>query len=358
MGELVDGRAVWYGRPVRGCRAFLAAAVFFASTISIASPLGAAEPPTEASPGIVVFAVDPKSRDSEAMVDAVRAHLVGLPVKLVTDTGGTGGGSETGNGGSRPILGTLTIEPASTNEWVVSFTEPAIDTTLVRRIRLKPQGKRVALEEAAIVVRSMVEAILEGGHVGIVRPASEEAAGSPAVSAPRKPRRGMAGTAEYLGTTFAPDLGWQSGLTLGLRWQFGSLYAGISYTIFPVILTETPPVNLFLTRHPGAITVGYEWPSRLAPSIQLDLIADYIQRRTDRVEGDLSETPPEARWNFGLGARAGIAWSFIPRLRLLAHGGVDWMINPSAYLVGTTSVVVAPFPLRPKVAVGLAVDLW
>src|SRR4051812_35596911 len=99
MGELVDGRVVWYGRPVRGCRAFLAAAVFFASTTSMASPPGAAEPLTEASPGIVVFAVDPNLRDSQAMVDAVRAHLTGLPVKLVTDTGGTGGASsETGHG--------------------------------------------------------------------------------------------------------------------------------------------------------------------------------------------------------------------------------------------------------------------
>jgi len=360
MGELVDGRAVWYGRPVRGCRAFLAAAVFFASTTSMAAPLAAAEPLTEASPGIVVFAVDPKSRDSEAMVEAVRAHLTGLPVKLVTDTGGTGGASsETGNGAGR-LLGTLTIEPASSNEWVVSFTEPTIDTTLVRRIRLKPQGKRVALEEAAIVVRSMVEAILEGGHVGIVKPPSEGGAANPAAgpSGVRLPHRGLAGTAEYLGTTFAKEVGWQSGLVLGLRWQFGELHAGISYSVFPEILTETTPASVVLRRHPGAITVGYEWPARLAPSIQVDLIADYIERRTESVEGDLSETPPEARWNFGIGARAGVAWSFLPRLRLLAHAGGDWMFNPPSYLVGPTTVIVHASPLRPKIAVGLAVDLF
>jgi len=360
MGELVDGRVVWYGRPVRGCRALLAAAVFFASTTSMASPLRAAEPLTEASPGIVVFAVDPKSRDSEAMVEAVRAHLTGLPVKLVTDTGGTGATSPTANDGSGRFLGTLTIEPASTNEWVVSFTEPAIDTTLVRRIRLKPQGKRVALEEAAIVVRSMVEAILDGGHVGIVKPPSEAAAANAAggSSGLRLPHRGLVGTAEYLGTTFAQETGWQSGLALGLRWQFGELHAGISYTVFPEILTETTPASIVLRRHPGAITVGYEWPARLAPSIQVDLIADYIERRTESVEGDLSETPPEARWNFGVGARAGISWSFLPRLRLLAHAGGDWMFNPPAYLVGATTVIVHASALRPKVALGLAVDLF
>jgi hypothetical protein len=174
----------------------------------------------------------------------------------------------------------------------------------------------------------------------------------------RLPHRGPVGTAEYLGTTFAKGVGWQSGLVLGLRWQFGELYTGISYTVFPEILTETTPASIVLRRHPGAITVGYEWPARLAPSVQLDLIADYIERRTDSVENDLSKTLPEARWNFGLGARAGISWSFLPRLRLLAHVGGDWMFNPPAYLVGATTVIVQAAPLRPKVAVGLAVDLF
>src|SRR6185503_11501328 len=152
-----------------------------------ASPLGAAEPNNDSAPGIVVFAVDPQSRDAQAMVDAVRAHLTGLPVRLVIDTGN--GAAATGEAidGARRI-GTLTIDPATPVEWVVSFTEPAIDTTLVRRIRVKPQAKRVALEEAAIVVRSMVEAILDGGHVGIARARLEEGQAAAGANAPWRTR--------------------------------------------------------------------------------------------------------------------------------------------------------------------------
>jgi hypothetical protein len=254
MAKLVDGRTVWYGRPVLGCRVSIVAAVLSAAA-SITSPLRAAEPTNDAAWGTVVFAVNPQSPDAQAMIDAVRAHLTGLPVRLVVDAGGSAENDAETKDGSRRI-GTLTIDPGTPGEWVVSFTEPAIDTTLVRRIRVKPQGKRVALEEAAIVVRSMVEAILDGGHVGIARGARGEIPIAPASSAAQRSRNGIAATAGYLGTTFAPNLNWQSGALLGLRWHWGELYAGVIFEIFAPIQTSATaesPVPILLVRHPGAI---------------------------------------------------------------------------------------------------------
>jgi len=333
---------------VRGCRASIAAAVLIL-VASIASPLVAAEPISDASPGIVVFAVDPQAKDAQAMIDAVRAHLTGLPVRLVIDPGGSDAARDDAN-----RIGTLTIEPAPPNEWVVSFTEPAIDTTLVRRIRLKPQGKRVALEEAAIVVRSMVEAILDGGHVGIARRSEESA--SPPATVVWRPRQGITATAGYLGTTFAPGLGWQSGGAIGLRWHSGGFYAGIASQFFAPIKTNTVPVSIILVRHPGAIVLGYEGGARLAPTIEMELLVDYVTRETAQADG-YEGTPSAGRWLFGVGAMAGITWSIVPRIRLLAQAGVDGIFNPYSY-VASPDFIVQSSAIRPKLGIGLGVDLW
>jgi hypothetical protein len=354
----VDGGTVWYGRPVRGCRALIAAATF-SLVASNASSLGAAEPTTDGSLGVVVFAVDPRSRDGQAMVDAVRAHLTGLPVRLVIDSesgGAPESGANAGNG--LRVLGTLTIDPKTPGEWVVSFTEPAVDTTLVRRIRIKPQGKAVALEEAAIVVRSMVEAILDGGHVGIARPsrpAGEDPSRAP--GAARGLRRVVTLTGGYLGTMLASELGWQSGAQFGLRWQSGELYAGIAYAIFSPIDVTSQGISLRLKRYPGSVVLGYEGTSRFAPIIEVELTADYVQRETLNAEG-FSPRESEGRWTFGAGAEAGISWSMLPRLRLVVMGGADWMVNSYAFVTQPYKVIIPASSVRPKVIVGLGVDLW
>jgi hypothetical protein len=352
---LVDGRVVWYGRRVRGCRVFLVAAVLFV-VASFASPLRAA-PSARDEPGIIVFSVNPRAKDAQAMVDAVRAHLTGLPVVLMVDASASGGTApRSGDSALGPILGTLTIDPVTPVEWVVSFNEPAVDTTIVRRIRLKPQAKGVALEEAALVVRSMVEAILDGGHVGIAKERAD-AAQPPLGSVPRAKRWGFAGTAGYTGTTFATGLGWQSGAIVGLRWQWGEFYAGATYSGFPPILTETSPASIVLVRHPAALVLGYEGSSVVAPTVEVDLVVDFVSRTTSPPEDGYVATPPEARWSFGVGAQAGFSWSFLPRFRVLALGGADWMLNPAAYKVGT-DVIVRSSSVRPKVSIGLGLDIW
>ena len=339
---------------MRGCRAPIAATVF-SLVVSIASQLGAAEPVADGGIGVVVFAVDTKARDAQAMVDAVRAHLTGLPVRLVI---GSDSGAENGAdaGGSGRILGTLTIDPATPGEWVVSFTEPAIDTTLVRRIRIKPQGKGVALEEAAIVVRSMVEAILDGGHVGIARPTRAAGEETSRASGPRGPRRGIALTGGYFGTAFAPRLGWHSGAQFGLRWQSGELYAGVAYAIFAPIETTANGVSLRLSRYPGSLVLGYEGSSRLAPIVEVELTVDHVRRQTLQAEG-FKPTDSEGRWTLGVGGEVGLSWSILPRLRLLVLGGADWMVNSYAY-VAPNGIIVPASTVRPKVVVGLGLDLW
>ena len=306
-------------------------------------------------PALVVFAVDPRSKESVAMADAVRAHLTGLPVRLVTEM--PAGGTDTP--GASQLLGTLTIDPGSPGEWVVSFTEPSIETTLVRRLRLKPQAKGVALEEAAIVVRSMVEAILDGGHVGIVKePEPEEDDRRTERPRSRAPRRAFAGTFGYVGTTFARGLGWQSGALVGLRWQSSEVYVGGAYAIYPALQSDTPPASIELSRHPGSIVVGYEANSVVSPLVELQLSADYVQRTVRGVETGFVPTEDVGRWSFLLGAELGLAWAFAPRFRATARGGADWMINRYSYSIPGVGDVATPSAVRPKLELCLGVDLF
>src|ERR1041384_5857677 len=63
---------------------------------------------------------------------------------------------------------------------LIFFTEVSGEATLIRRLPPNRQGLRVGLEQAAIVVRSLVEALLEGGNVGIATPNADRSLGSTA----------------------------------------------------------------------------------------------------------------------------------------------------------------------------------
>ena len=121
--------------------------------------------------------------------------------------------------------------------------------------------------------------------------------------------------------------------------------------------TETRPASLLLIRHPGAIVFGYEGAARVAPILEVQLVVDYVRRHTIATDVGYVVTPDASRWMFGLGAQAGLSWSVLPRFRLLAQGGIEWMLNPYSY-VALPDVVVTPASVRPKVAIGLGVDLW
>jgi hypothetical protein len=323
-----------------------------------ASELRAAEPHAEAASHVVVFSIDSRSKDAPAMIEAVRAHLTGLPVRLVVEhpargASGASGSPEPSTVSPKRVIGTVTIDPAAEGEWVVSFTEPAFDATLVRRIKVRPQGTLVALEEAAIVIRSMVEALLDGGHVGIAKPAPARSDETPA----RPIQNGIAVSGGYVGTTFAPGAGWQSGALLGLRLFSKEFYVGGTYTMLPWIETESRLATLVLVRRPGAIVFGYQGSGRIAPTAELAFLADYVWRYTDTIEGGLMKTPAQERWSVGLGLEAGVCWSPLPRMHAVARAGAEVLLNPYSYTVGRQAIVT-PSPVRPKVGVGLVIDVW
>jgi hypothetical protein len=122
-------------------------------------------------------------------------------------------------------------------------------------------------------------------------------------------------------------------------------------------VSETPVARLVLNRHPGAILVGYEAAARLAPTAELEMSADYVSRHTYFAEPGFVPTPDDARWSFGVAAKLGLSWSFLQRFRLMGRGGLEVMLNRYAYTTAPQTVIT-PASLRPRVELGLSVDLW
>jgi len=342
----------------------------------------------------IVVTYDARSAEQRSALAAVRAHISGLAVSVVlepmerehslTERLALAGRLAT----THQALGTFSIELAADGAFLVYFTEPDGRATLVRRLPPGPDGQPVAIEQAAIVVRSLVEALLEGGHLGVSSASSEEAGkslpatvkGSPSgseasESAERSSRAATdaalpASSADparetsfflalgYAGTTPGLDSGWLSGFSLGARWHSaGFLYAGARYTLFPATRVVRDVATVSVARHPIELLLGYAGHSWLTPSAELGLLLDSTTRETERAASPFEPAAPETRWGVALGARVGVSFAPWSALRLGARAGADFWMTRWAYVV-EDKIVLEPASVRPKLEFDVAVGVW
>jgi hypothetical protein len=140
---------------------------------------------------------DPGSEKQRQALTAVRAHLRGLAVELVADAAKRGGDladrlrTSGALASANEALGTFSIEQSADSSILVFFTEAGGDAILIRRLPPSEQSERLATEQAAIVVRSLVESLLEGGRIGVSHsvPVAGGTNESPTASPPRRRQR-------------------------------------------------------------------------------------------------------------------------------------------------------------------------
>jgi hypothetical protein len=398
----------------RGTRILVA---LVAATLSTLPPTGTAraqeaETPTKVATILVTF--DPGATEQARVVAAVRAHLSGVPVRVllkpVARSASLGQSVAAAGELARQsgALGTFSIELGEDGAFLIFFTEPGGASALIRRLAPNDQGVRVTVEEAAIVVGSLVLALLEGRRIGMAsagdappkverprktppprqrqppktrprerpaepkpEPESEpEAEPEPAPNeAPTAAERDEAGpapaspttavTTAYAGTDFASGAKWQSGFTLGVRWiALRPLYAAARYTLFPALEGGTTQASVSIARHPGELVVGYVGPTRLAANAELGMVIDYTSRQTRGNGPDFEPTPRSGRWTVALGARAGASFAVVPSMHLAARGGADLLLTRYAYVTPDARAVVRPHRVRPRLDLELAMSLW
>ncbi|HET9955829.1 MAG TPA: hypothetical protein VFQ61_15065 [Polyangiaceae bacterium] len=361
----------------------LAALVF--SSLATAPCLAAGNPEATQAADVprVVLVFDPTRERALAAVQAIESHLSGLRVSVdVVGISLAAGMNEwldqaSQQAASREALGSFAIDATPRGELLIFFTEVSGEATLLRRIRPKTAGGRVALEEAGIVVSSLVEALLDGRHIGMEpsapSPTSDdhtlrdsertpvgEVAPPPRASAPSQSVRHTAVSLGYLGTSFAQDT-FQSGLVLGARTDLAERWSLLaSYAILPELELDREGVHLSLQRHPLVLGLGYEAAGTLAPLVEVTGFSDWVTRRTPSTQATLAGTPDQNHWMWGIGSRIGAHWGPASRLHVHVTFGVDVPIGNLSFVVEGESprTVIVPRSVRPQAEASLIANLW
>jgi hypothetical protein len=354
-----------------------------------------AQPP----PSTIILTFDASSEAQKQAITAIRAHMRGLSAEVVIvpvahqrslDSRLAAAGSLAA---LRDALGTFHLEIEPDGTLLIFFTEADAEATLIRRLPPSHQGARVTLEQAAIVVRSLVEALLDGGSVGIAREASRTGSAEdvePPAEADSPPPRSsavaplpsaeesssasaledassettwvsprIAVTAGYTATDFASVMPWQSGFSAGFQWLATPvLYTGARYTLFPTYTAASGDAVVAVARRPIEVLVGYHAASPLAINGEVGLLFDAARRTTVSTAESLRPTPPSTRWMASLTARAGFSWSPWSRIRASLRGGADFVLTPYAYKIDSAVAAPSPHWVRPRLELELAAELW
>jgi hypothetical protein len=164
----------------------------------------------------------------------------------------------------------------------------------------------------------------------------------------------------YVGTVFTSPGSWQSGVGLSARYvtRFGG-YASAAYDVFAPGRIQSESVVLALGHHPGAVAAGYarSLGTHLRVEGELAFIVDVVTRSTEGGPTGFKGTPDATRAAVALGPRARIAWRPVGRVWLSAGGGVDVVVNDFSYVVSTGNPIVTVPIVRPRLDLGIALDL-
>jgi hypothetical protein len=355
----------------------------------------------EPRPATVVLTFDAGSEAQKQAIAAIKAHVRGLPAEVVVvsveheESIARRLAASGSIAASRHALGTLHIQIAEDGALLIFFTEPDGEATLIRRLPANRQGARVAFEQAAIVARSLIEALIDGGRIGLVPEASqqpgseadEEEATSSADPPPEPPEspgeaapselppseaspedipndsasdpEWVAVTAGYTLTHFAAGMPWQSGFSAGLHWLVTpSFYAGARYTFFPALTAGTDDAVVSVRRYPIEALFGYRGAGAFALHGEVGMLADHTLRTTVRTSASFRATSPESRWMFAFATRAGAGWSPTPGIRVALRVGADFVLTRYSYRVESGSAAPSPDWVRPRMELELAVVLF
>lgn len=315
----------------------------------------AQEPQPSAS--VVLLMFDPEQPGSIPLVSAIESHLMGLAVMVEREpierseilTWLEAGRSRVQ---ARKALGLFAIDTRQRDTWRLFFLGPDGPPTLIRR--LQPRPEYAPLDQAGVIVRLLVEALLDGKQVGMVEPvprdepaqssvsASRPAADakatdrSQASSAPAPDTAGAAADSDEVApetraqtsegvrvaiaaglssTSWVVDKGWQFGaLTgLGLRWKSTSLT--LDYAWYPKLTHRVPEASISLSRHPLTARLAYRPAPGFSPLISLGAWLDPVTRSTLNTDSAHRSTASATSWSWGVVASAGVV---TPRLASLS----------------------------------------
>jgi len=247
-------------------------------------------------------------------------------------------------------------------------------TGRVQSRRFTPSRRRAATaEEMAIVVRAAASAALETWETAEERspapPAPRPASTAPAVAPPASGAVASEGlrfraAAAYLGTQYADHTPWQNGAGawLALRPPRSPWLLGAAYGHFFALPVNRAGVRAEITRNVLELFGGLNLPSaRFSWGAEGGLELEHAARRTLRAEAPLSPNPQARRISLAASVRARGSFVIAPPLLLSCALGAEVPLQRFDYVItrdsGERTSLLQPYPVRPRLELGLAVDL-
>ncbi|HEY8945269.1 MAG TPA: hypothetical protein VIM73_13450 [Polyangiaceae bacterium] len=369
------------------------AATFATAGLARARPSGAALQ----ADSVIVLVFDPDRPEATSAVRAIESHIGGTGVRIVQEplrrNADLLAWLELAQQRARSLaaLGVFAIDSDGGTELRVFFSEPDGEATLIRRIRNK-SSSRVALEEAGIVVHSIVESLRAGGHVGMVEPGRRDAnerdeerpSGSEKARVPDAIGDGNADAAARVrvdedaarlgrdvrrlslglsgvGTSWATGEGWQLGVALGLQVRLTDvLGVQLEYSWFSELRVTRDETTFAVARHPFGAWLRYVPYAGFSPLFETGGFIDIVHRRTEYVAQPLRGTTGDGSWMWGVGGRAGMTASPQPFLRVSLTAGVDLAVVDVEYVVETESsrTLLSTRSVRPQMELAVEADVW
>ena len=231
------------------------------------------------------------------------------------------------------------------------------------------ESPAAASEELALILRSAIQARLDGGDVAM----AEIALPKPVVAAPlpRPPvspfpekqvvtcAREPKGAIALSGILTHPvsEANWQGGLSLRLWARVRPVRFGLGYSVFPGLAVSSNQAGILVQRHPMEAFVGYRLGSGdLNVIVESAFSADPIRRETTFSREPLSGQQPNWRWLWAVSGRVRFETYLVSSLWLTTAGGAEFPLNPYSFefaMAGQTQALAKILPVRPTFELGL-----
>jgi hypothetical protein len=332
-----------------------------------------------------------------ALEDALATQLLALPVDVVFDVQDEPSSAieqrmdaMKQSAIEHRAVAVFWLDVRTADRWFLYAVDAQVEHMVLRPLVAKPDSREATIESVAVIVRATTDALLHGETLPaavvpplaaavVPPPAAQKAKPTtpwPVVNADRN-TSALRLAAGYVGTTFAKQLKWQSGLGVRADWVWSAgPFLGLGYTFFEVAEFNRPePIRFTLARHPIALRSGLRFASgdftftgELDAEIEL---REGTSTNNLNVVGDsmftASNRPP--RVVYSVCPKLESEFSITSWLRVYAGAGADIVLSSVDYKVDKITnppdmadkpkdppqPILEPSPVRLTVQAGIAV---
>jgi hypothetical protein len=354
--------------------------------------------PATGAPRVLMIASRAEQEDSQRAAEAVESQLADLAIDLrVLWVETLAPGLREQLAATRALAAeqqagiAFWVDVAVASEVLIYVAEPGGGRVLARSIDLGGHEDESRFETVALVVRGTVEALIEGGAIGVREPeppapppgapvevqpepvapvapvaaapdGSNVEAGDGEPAPPPFPAGGMELAASYAASFYDGEPTVIHGGRLGAAWRLvGGFQLFVAYRFQAPVDKENSLVAMTLQPHPFEIGVAVRWAWdawRLGLGVALlnDPVTWSVLPKQDTVHAE----SPQWRWLVGLSPGIAVSWSPYGSYAFFVSLGAEAYFNDGPSVVDTGAGqmgVVEPWPVRPYLQVGVEVVL-